>query len=123
MYENIRVPPPPPGGSLYFRWSRTICAFLRHAEEQFCEIILNLDQWLRRRCHLKGFLSGALAALVFCGDLSNFGRGHNGEPSSSWEVILTLDQLFRRIYRVKKKFTGRQRFITIAHLEPSAQVS
>ena len=83
MYENIRVPRPPPGGSPYVRWSRTICAILRHAEEQFCEIILNLDQWLRRRCHLKGFLSGALADLVFCGDLSNFGRGHNGEPSSS----------------------------------------
>ena len=29
-------------------------------EEQFCEIILNLDQWFRR-C----FLSGALVALLF----------------------------------------------------------
>ena len=32
-------------------------------EEQFCEIILNLDQWLRRRCHLKYFFiwsSGSL---------------------------------------------------------------
>ena len=36
-------------------------------EEQFCEIILNLDQWFRRRCHLKYFLSGALAALLFGG--------------------------------------------------------
>ena len=35
-------------------------------EEQFCEIILNLGQWFRR-CHLKDFLSGALAALLFCG--------------------------------------------------------
>ena len=26
-----------------------------HHEEQFCEIILNLDQWFRR-CHLKTFL-------------------------------------------------------------------
>ena len=34
-------------------------------EEQFCEIILILDQWFRRICHLKYFLSGALAALVF----------------------------------------------------------
>ena len=25
-------------------------------EEQFCEIILNLDQWFRRRCLLKIFL-------------------------------------------------------------------
>ena len=28
-----------------------LCNFGR--EEQFCEIILNLDQWFRRRCHLK----------------------------------------------------------------------
>ena len=28
----------------------------RHHEEQFCEIILNLDQWSRRRCILKIFL-------------------------------------------------------------------
>ena len=27
----------------------------RHHEEQFCEIILNLDQWFER-CHLKIFL-------------------------------------------------------------------
>ena len=39
----------------------------RHHEEQFCEIILNLDQWFMRRCHLKDFLSGALAALMFGG--------------------------------------------------------
>ena len=28
----------------------------RHHEEQFCEIILNLDQWLRRKCCLIIFL-------------------------------------------------------------------
>ena len=33
-------------------------------EEQFREIILNLDQWFRR-CRLNDFLSGALAALLF----------------------------------------------------------
>ena len=27
-----------------------------HHEEQFCEIILNLDQCFRIRCHLKTFL-------------------------------------------------------------------
>ena len=36
-------------------------------EEQFCEIILNLGQWFRRRCCLKDFLSGALPALLFRG--------------------------------------------------------
>ena len=29
----------------------------RHCEEDFCEIILNLDQWFRRTCCLKYFLS------------------------------------------------------------------
>ena len=34
-----------------------ICNFgRRHQEEQFCEIILNLDQWISRRCCLKLFL-------------------------------------------------------------------
>ena len=54
-------------------------------EEQFCEIILNLGQWLR--CCLKNFLSGALAALLIDGVklLCNFERGHHGEHSC--EVI------------------------------------
>ena len=44
-----------------------LCNFGRgYHEEQFCEIVLNLDQWFRR-CHLKDFLSGALAALLFSG--------------------------------------------------------
>ena len=30
-----------------------MCNFGReHHEKHFCEIILNLDQWFRRRCHL-----------------------------------------------------------------------
>ena len=34
-----------------------LCNFgRRHHEEQFCEIILNLDQWFRRRSCLKIFL-------------------------------------------------------------------
>ena len=42
-----------------------LCNFgKRHHEEQFCEIISNLDQELRR-CRLKTFLSGALVALLF----------------------------------------------------------
>ena len=43
------------------------CNFGRaYQEEQFCEIILNLGQWLRR-CLLKDFLYGALATLLFSG--------------------------------------------------------
>ena len=42
-----------------------LCNFCRrYHEEQFCEIILNLGKWLRRRCCLKDFLSRALAASV-----------------------------------------------------------
>ena len=34
-----------------------LCNFgRRHHEEQFCEIILNSDQWFKRRCLLKIFL-------------------------------------------------------------------
>ena len=45
-----------------------LCKFGRgYYGEQFCEIILNLEQWFRRRCRLKDFLSGALAALLFSG--------------------------------------------------------
>ena len=50
----------------------------------------------------------------------NFGRGHIGEHSC--EVILNMDQWFRRRCRLKKKFTnGRmhdgRRPITTAHRE------
>ena len=34
-----------------------------HNEEQFYEIILNMDQWFGK-CYLKYFLSGTLAALL-----------------------------------------------------------
>ena len=45
-----------------------MCQFGRgFHEEQFCEIILNLDKWFRRRCRLKDFLSRALAVPVFSG--------------------------------------------------------
>ena len=46
-----------------------LCNFSRgYPEEQYCEIILNLGQWFGRRCRLKDFLSGALAALLFHGE-------------------------------------------------------
>ena len=45
-----------------------LCNFGRgYYEEQFCEIILNLDQWFRNRCRLKDFLSEALTTLLFGG--------------------------------------------------------
>ena len=46
-----------------------LCNFSRgYPEEQFCEISLNSGQLLGRRCCLKDFLSGALAALLFRGE-------------------------------------------------------
>ena len=48
--------------------------------EHFCEIILNLDQWFRRRC-LKDFLIGALVALLFGSGTICAGRGHYGDHS------------------------------------------
>ena len=53
-----------------FSWTERyhLCYFGKgYYEEQFCEIILNLGQWFRRRCGLKDFLSVALAALLFGG--------------------------------------------------------
>ena len=92
--------------------------------EQFCEIILNLCQWFRR-CRLKDFLSGDLAALLF-GEAEPFMQFCKREHSC--EVILNLDQWFRRRCRLKKKFThdrqtdarwtdARKRPITIAQGE------
>ena len=60
-----------------------LCNFgRRHHEEQFCEIILNLDQWLRRRGCLMIFLiwssgspfvqfSGTICAILVKGFIRN----------------------------------------------------
>ena len=37
-------------------WNHLCNIERRHHEEQSCEIILNLDQWFRRKCSLKAFL-------------------------------------------------------------------
>ena len=79
-------------GSLSVCQSGTIYTILVEGiMKQFCEIILNLGQWFWRRCLLKDFLSGALAALLFSGEkhLCIFERGHHGKHSC--EVILNLD--------------------------------
>ena len=98
-----------------------LCNFGRgYHEKQSCEIILNLDQWFRRGFCLNDFLCRALTVLVLC----NFGRGHYWEHS--YEIILNLDQWLRRRCRLRKSLWTRhytQKPITIAHIEPSAQVS
>ena len=41
---------------LYMEWNH-LCNFGKvHYKEHFCEIILNLVQWFRRKCLLKIFL-------------------------------------------------------------------
>ena len=55
-----------------------LCNFgRRHHEEQFCEIILNLNQWFRKSCHLKLFLIWRSVAPFTeeWNHLCNFGRG------------------------------------------------
>ena len=79
-----------------------LCNFGKGHHEHFCEIILNLNQWLKR-CHLKDFLPRAPTALIGRNNLCNFGRGHYGEQSC--ETDLNLDQWLRRQCCLKKKFT------------------
>ena len=53
---------------LFFSSAEPFLQFCRgYEEEQFCEIILNLDQWFRRRCHLNDSVCEVLAALMFGG--------------------------------------------------------
>ena len=55
-----------------------LCNFdRRHHEEQFCVIILNLDRWVRKRCHLKLFLIWRFGGPFYSGvePFCNFGRG------------------------------------------------
>ena len=74
-----------------------LCNFGRsHHEEQFCEIILNLDQ-CSGRCRLKIFLIWTSVA-TFAGaeqnHLCNYGRGYDEEQFCG--IVLNLDQWFRR---------------------------
>ena len=60
-----------------------LCNFgRRHNEEQFCQIILNLIKWFRRRCRLKIFYLELLwqpFCLAEWNHLCNFSRGHHEE--------------------------------------------
>ena len=79
-----------------------LCNFARrYYEEQYCEIILNLDQWFRRRCLIKIFLiwSSGCSFVQRSGPISQFGRGQQEEQFC--KIILNLDQLFRRRCHLK----------------------
>ena len=71
-----------------------LCNFGRgYQEEQFCEIILNLEQCFRRRSCLKIFLIWSSGS-PFVQHLCNFGRRYHEEQFC--EIILNLDLWFRR---------------------------
>ena len=63
-------------------WNPLCSIGRRHHEEQYCKIILNLDQWFKRKCRLKVFLiwsSGSpfvQQSITIC---AIFGRGYSGE--------------------------------------------
>ena len=74
--------------------SGTICAILEEGimqEKQVCEIILNLGQWFRRRCHLKNSYLELWQPLCSLerNTLCTFGRGHYEKPS--FKIISNLD--------------------------------
>ena len=48
-------------GELFVQFGRV------NQEEQFCEIILNLNQWFRRRCRLNTFLIWSSGGSLFGG--------------------------------------------------------
>ena len=90
---------------------KLLCHFGKgHYEEQFSEIVLNLDQWFRMICRLKYFLSGALAALVFSGaePLCNFERGHHGEHTKFGPVVQEEMSLKEKVYGRWKTHDGRR---------------
>ena len=73
-----------------------LCNFgRRHHEEQFCGIILNLEQWFRRRCRFKIFLSWSSSGLFCSAELNhlcNFGGRHHEKQFC--DIILNFDQWF-----------------------------
>ena len=109
----------------YIELSRPLCSFernrlcncgRRHHEEQLCEIILNLDQWFRRKCRLKVFLiwsSGSpfvQRSVTICAIL----------VEGIMRKILNLDQWFRR--RCLKDFlSGAMALLLFSGAKPFKQ--
>ena len=91
-----------------------------HYEEQFCEIILNLDQWFRR-CRLKIVLElWQPICLVGQNHLCNFGIRHHEEEFC--EISLNLEQWLRRRCRLKIFHIQSSGDLFFSGAEPFAQV-
>ena len=75
-----------------------LCKFSRrHHEKQFCEIILNFDQWFKKEMSFKDTSYLELWQPFNSAEwnhLCNFGRRHHEEHFC--EIILNLDKWFRR---------------------------
>ena len=100
-------------------------------EEQFYAFISNLGQW-SRRCRLKYFYLGLWRPLcsVEWNHLFNFERGNHEEHPCEviWNLVQEEMSFKEIVYRRLTMEDGRWmhngwRLITIANLEPSAQVS
>ena len=82
-----------------------LCNFgRRYYEEQFSEIIFNLDQWFSRRCRLKYFYLELWrpSCSVEWNHLCNFERGHHGEHSCymKFEIVVQKEMSFKeKVYR------------------------
>ena len=94
----------------------------RHHEELFCEIILNLDQWFRRKRRLKVFLiwssgspfvqwSATICAILVMGLMKN----------NSWKLFWILGQWFMRRFRLKDFLSGALAALMFGGVEPSMQ--
>ena len=79
---------------LYLAEQNCLCNIGRsHYYEQFCGIILSLDQWFRRECHYK------ISYLEFWQPLCSVERNHFGRKlheEQFCEIIFNLDQWFKR---------------------------
>ena len=89
-------------------------------KEQFSEIILNLNQWLRRRHVFKRFLIWSSGDhFVKRNYLCNFGRRHHEEQFC--DIILNLGQWFRRRCRLKDFLSGALAALLFSGAEPFMQ--
>ena len=103
-----------------------LCNFGRgHYDEYFCEIILNFDQWLKRRCHIKKFYFKL--QWPFCSTEQtcwcNVGRGHYGDHAC--EIIFNFALCFRRRCHLKiflKNYILAMAAILFDFAEPFVQV-
>ena len=86
-------------------------------EEQFCEIILNLDWWFRRRCRLKIFLnwrSGVQGSRTICAFWQRVSR------EQFCEIILHLYKWFKKCH-LKDFLSGALMALVLGGAEPFMQ--